>query len=67
MANLDVKFLFTNILPDKTMDIRIDNLYNGNENLPKIPKSMIFVICLTWSPKNYFLRLTTNIKNKQMV
>ena len=38
MASLDVDSLFTNIHFDETIDIRVDNLYNDNENLPNIPK-----------------------------
>ena len=37
MAILDVDSLFTNIPLDETTDIYIDNLYNGNENPPKLP------------------------------
>ena len=38
MASLDLDFLFTNIPVDKTIDIHLDNLYNGNKNPLKIPK-----------------------------
>ena len=38
MASLDNDSLFTNIPLDETINICIDNLYNGNENPPNIPK-----------------------------
>ena len=38
MASLDVDSLFTNIPPEETIDICVDNLYNDNENIPNIPK-----------------------------
>ena len=38
MASLDVDSLFTNIHLDETINICIDNLYNGNENPPNITK-----------------------------
>ena len=31
MASLDIDSLFTNIPPEETIDICIDNLYNHNE------------------------------------
>ena len=46
MGSLDFDSLFTNIPPDKAMDIYIDNLRNGSENSPNIPKHH-FLICLT--------------------
>ena len=47
MASLDVDSLFTNISLGENIDICIDNLYNGNENPPNIPKHDYIVICLT--------------------
>ena len=41
-----VYFLFANTLLDEISDIDIENLYNDNENQPKIPKDH-FVTCLT--------------------
>ena len=38
MASLDVDSLFTNIHLDETINICIDNLYNGNENPTNITK-----------------------------
>ena len=38
MAILDVDSLLTNIPLDETIDICVDNLYNGNKNPPNIPK-----------------------------
>ena len=38
MARLVIDSLFINITLDETIDICIDNLYNGNENPPNIPK-----------------------------
>ena len=38
MASLDVDSLFTNIPQDETINICVDNLYNGNENPPNIWK-----------------------------
>ena len=38
MASLDVDPLFTNIPLGETINICVDNLYNGNENPSNIPK-----------------------------
>ena len=38
MASLDVYSLFTNIPQDKTIYIYFDNLCNGSEGSPNIPK-----------------------------
>ena len=38
MTSLDVYSLFTNIPLEETTNICVDNLYNDNENPPKIPK-----------------------------
>ena len=38
MASLNVDSSFTNIPLDKTIDIHLDNLFNGNANPLKIPK-----------------------------
>ena len=38
VVSLDVNSLFTNIPLDETIKICGDNLYNGNENPPNIPK-----------------------------
>ena len=46
MANLVIGSLFRKVLLDKTIDIYLDNLYNGKKNPPNIPKHD-FKICLT--------------------
>ena len=38
MVSLDIDSLFTNIPLEETIDICVDNLYNGNENPSNIPK-----------------------------
>ena len=64
MASLDLDSLFTNIPLDETIDICLDNLYNGHENPRNILKhdfNNLLNICLT---KNHFTRLRTNVMNK---
>ena len=46
VASLDVDSLFTNVPPDETIDICVDNLYSDNET-PLTSQRMIFVIWLT--------------------
>ena len=53
MANHNVDSLFTNIPQDETIDIYIDNLYNGNEKPPKI-LSLIVVVCVTVTKESFF-------------
>ena len=45
MGSLDFDSLFTNIPLDEAIDIYIDNLRDGSENCPNIPKHH-FLICL---------------------
>ena len=63
MASLDVDSLFTNVPLDQIIDVRIDNLHNGNENPSNILKHD-FRNFFNIATKESFLRLTTNILNK---
>ena len=55
MVSLDVDSLFTNIPLEETIDICVDNLYNGNENPSNIPKHN-FRTLLNIATKETFFR-----------
>ena len=66
MAYLYSDSLFANIPPDETIDF-VSTTCTMATKIPLTFPIMIFIMCLTQSPKNHFLRLTTFIINKQMV
>ena len=63
ITSLDVDSEFTNISSDKTINICIDELYNINENPPKIPKND-FLDTLNIATEEPFSKFINHITNK---